>query len=138
MGASLPAALAPSTSVELVVSVADADVAVTALRFPGVAMLATEIRQHGTTRGAPEQPVDAATLDAALLALIAHVPTVPAGSGLTVEVRRAGRVEQRRSMAPAVARGQADVAAAIEAIFAMVAAQDAAVGTALASAWAGA
>ncbi len=138
MGATLPAALAPSTSVELVVSVADGDVAVTALRFPGVAMLATEIRQHGTTRGAPEWPVDAATLDAALLALIAHVPTVPAGTGLTVEVRRAGRVELQRSLAPAVARGQADVAAALDSVWAMVAAADADLGAVLAAAWAGA
>lgn len=138
MTTTLPDGLAPSASLELVVGLADGEAVVNALRFPGVAMVATEIRQHGTTRTQPERPVDESALDAALLALLARVGDVPAGTGLDVTFRRAGRVELKRSLALAVARGDRKLADALDTLWAMAGESDPDLAAALTAAWAGA
>lgn len=133
--AALPAALLPSAMAEVALRVGAVDFVAVLLRLPGVAMVASEKRQSGTTLATPEAPAPVETVEAALLALLTQGAALPIGDDGRVTVRVGGRVVVDRRFAVGLARVDDAVDQAMVALWPTLAATSPEAAAAMASAW---
>ena len=144
----LPEALARGAELELRLEVSDgAHVVVTGSRFPGVAVVSLARQAFGTTATSPEVDVDTAALDAVLVALLDRPEGLAGDEGdddaadndadaaVALTLRASGRIRWQLRCARDLARGVADLDAAVIALLKLAEASDAAVAAEASAAW---
>ncbi len=160
----LPEALARGAELELRLEVSDgAHVVVTGSRFPGVAVVSLARQAFGTTATSPEVDVDTAALDAVLVALLDRPEGLAGDEGdddaadndaadndaadndaadndaadnaVALTLRASGRIRWQLRCARDLARGVADLDAAVIALLKLAEASDAAAAAEASAAW---